>query len=65
MMAFSARSFVDEMLAAGFKIPQGCQRIIIDVQMDEPVRIYYQCLGDDEQLNSEILRLFAKGKPNK
>ena len=61
-MINNGRGIYNSLVAAGFKIPEECQRIVIDIQTEEPVKVYYQCLGDDQQLTPEVLQILASAK---
>ena len=37
-------------LAAAGLVPDNCSRMIVDVQVNDVVRVYYTCFGDEDLL---------------
>jgi hypothetical protein len=50
---------VMQQLHRGGLIPDNCQRIVIDLTIGEPARVFYQCLGDERMLQVNLPEALA------
>lgn len=50
--------FAQKLIAAGVELPKRTKRIVIDIQMNEPVTIYYSTLAD-QQVMDRIVEALA------
>lgn len=52
-------SFLGKLVDAGV-VPKDCCRVVIDVRVDEMVKVYYDCFGDKQMLSLELASLLSE-----
>lgn len=52
-------NLIPALLKAGV-VPDGCRRIIIDIAVNTPVKMYYECFGDERILAIDLPKLLKE-----
>ncbi len=53
MMVKGDSKLVQQFVKAGI-VPNHCRRIVLDMEIGEIVKLYYECYGDDKLLEIDI-----------
>ena len=56
----------DENLIKAFEdaklVPAGCRRIIIDIPVDDAVKLFYECYGDEHILQLDLPKVLRSAR---
>ncbi len=47
------KGLLETLMGAGI-LPDNCRRAVIDVTVDKPVKVYYECYGDERLLDVDF-----------
>lgn len=50
-----------QLMEAGV-VPPNTRRLVIDISIDEPVKVYYDCYGDDKMFTAELAVALEKAE---
>ena len=63
MAAVHTCEFMKQFVEAGL-VPDNCRRIVIDLEVNDAVKVYYECFGDDKFVPRFVDHVIAGIKEN-
>lgn len=61
MKPIHGKQFIDALIAAGI-VPQNCCHVVIDADMGDAARVYFECIGDERLLGVVMPENFIEVK---